>query len=132
EDIDEVLANIDKQYKGMTDEEIVNSRYSDEFREHIQGSLEVKNWIKNNITDKYFANASTLGLGSVADEYTQNLWGDSNVYQMLAGSFESIGSILVSWALAKVAKQYGMSAEGAKALSSAYFAANVFGGSFEE
>lgn len=109
-------------------ENVVDKRYYDATKQWIQGSVDVQNWVNKNFIIPPI-NEFVFGW---AKNNTDAAFGDEAWYQGFKGTAESIGNIIASWGVAKIAGKIGLSQVGQQIASSAYFAGSIFGNSFNE
>ncbi len=121
----------DKYLEPGTDEyndALIDARYADWAKSHLEKSVGYQNWFDKNITKK--SADFLLGWGkSKADE----IWGDQQFYQATSSVFESMGNILTMWGFTKLASKSGVFTQtGIQALSNTYFASSVFGSLWQD
>lgn len=104
--------------------DIVDEHTFKETEQYIRGSLNVQKWIEKNAVEPFV----DLVLGK-AKERADLEFGNTKLYQMGVGTAESVGRILAAWTLAKLGAISGLSPG---IISTSYFAASVFGQSFQE
>ena len=102
---------------------LINDYHLESTQKMISSSSELNRILNEDVIDPAL---STLFLG--IDKEIDPVFQNSEFYQFLSGSFQSIGNIALSWGISAVGAKYGVP----PAITKMYFGASVFGRSHAE